>query len=92
MTPAVVLMAYGSPERLDDVPACWRRLFEIEPYAEKAPGYYIARAILETARIMPAPVSARLTPSLEGLVRPRPAHVYAIPAGCVFNPPAAAKK
>ncbi len=68
-------------QRLEQIPACWRRIDMLEP-AGFGIGHGIAQtgaAILNTLGDM---VPAKVTRKMAALVRPRPAYVYEVPGDC----------
>ena len=66
-----------------DVPQCWQRVGTLEPQ-----GFGIGKAVLGALRagaemVLPERVAQKALSATDSLYRPRPAYVYAIPAGCV---------
>lgn len=78
-------MDWGRQEpirKISDIPPCWRRTSILEPAPGSGIGYHISTWMLATAHLLPSPLSDRVIPALDALVRPKPAYVYLIPEGC----------
>jgi len=73
--------------KISDVPSCWGPATALESVPERGFGYRIAVWVFDAVSRLPAPLSARLAPPFEALVRPLPAYVYSVPARCTARAP-----
>src|SRR5438132_4967880 len=68
-----------------DVPSCWKNMGILEPR-----GFGLGRAVLGLLRglakaVLSRGMAEKALSMTESLYQPRPAYVYAIPAGCSFR-------
>jgi len=72
----------GNPvKRIEDVPACWERLAQLEPTG-LGWGRFVVHAMLGMAETFPGTIRDRARDKLAKLALPEPAYVYKIDPNC----------
>ena len=76
-------ISWGDDPRIGprDIPGCWQRVMQLEPLGLGA-GARVASALRRAADWLPGAVGRKLAGRLDGLIRPKPAFAYRIPADC----------
>ncbi len=86
LDPQTISWGKSSFTRPGATPACWRQTGQLDPTVVGA-GFLLLGALKPMLAWMP--FSEALTGVLDGMLMPKPAVVYGIPAGCsIVNPPA----